>query len=86
FAHIFSSDGYSAGYYSYLWAEVLSQDATEAFMEAPGGMYDQAVAQRLIANVLSVGDTVDQTQAYRAFRGRDADVGAYLRNKGFPVT
>ena len=86
FAHIFASDGYSAGYYSYLWAEVLSQDATEAFEEAPGGMYDDAVAQRLIDHVLSVGDTVDQTEAYRAFRGRDADVGAYLRDKGFPVT
>jgi peptidyl-dipeptidase Dcp len=86
FAHIFASDGYSAGYYSYLWAEVLSQDATEAFEEAPGGMYDDAVAQRLIDHVLSVGDTVDQTEAYRAFRGRDADAGAYLRDKGFPVT
>jgi peptidyl-dipeptidase Dcp len=85
FAHIFASDGYSAGYYSYLWAEVLSQDATEAFEEAPGGMYDDAVAQRLIDHVLSVGDTVDQTEAYRAFRGRDADAGAYLRDKGFPV-
>lgn len=86
FGHIFASDGYSAGYYSYLWAEVLSQDATEAFEEAPGGMYDKAVAGRLIDHVLSVGDTVDQTQAYRAFRGRDPDVGAYLRDKGFPVT
>ncbi|MDZ4319099.1 MAG: M3 family metallopeptidase [Phenylobacterium sp.] len=86
FAHIFASDGYSAGYYSYLWAEVLSQDATEAFEEAPGGMYDKDVAKRLIDHVLSVGDTVDQTEAYRAFRGRDADVGAYLRDKGFPVT
>lgn len=86
FAHIFASDGYSAGYYSYLWAEVLSQDAAEAFREAPGGMYDEGVARRMVDHILSVGDTVDQAQAYRAFRGRDPDVGAYLRDKGFPVT
>lgn len=86
FAHVFASDGYSAGYYSYLWAEVLSQDATEAFEESPGGMYDEGVAKRMVDHILSVGDTVDQAQAYRAFRGRDPDVGAYLRDKGFPVT
>jgi peptidyl-dipeptidase Dcp len=86
FAHVFASDGYSAGYYSYLWAEVLSQDAAEAFREAPGGMYDKDVAKRMVDHILSVGDTVDQAEAYRAFRGRDAEVGAYLRDKGFPVT
>ncbi|MFN3575239.1 MAG: M3 family metallopeptidase [Phenylobacterium sp.] len=86
FAHVFASDGYSAGYYSYLWAEVLSQDAAEAFKESPGGMYDEGVAKRMVDHILSVGDTVDQAEAYRAFRGRDADVGAYLRDKGFPVT
>ncbi|MDO8410434.1 MAG: M3 family metallopeptidase [Phenylobacterium sp.] len=86
FAHVLASDGYSAGYYSYLWAEVLSQDAAEAFREAPGGMYDEGVAKGMVDHILSVGDTVDQAQAYRAFRGRDPDVGAYLRDKGFPVT
>ena len=86
FAHVFASDGYSAGYYSYLWAEVLSQDAAEAFRESPGGMYDEGVARRMVDHILSVGDTVDQAQAYRAFRGRDADVAAYLRDKGFPVS
>ena len=86
FAHVFASDGYSAGYYSYLWAEVLSQDAAEAFREAPGGMYDKDVAKRMVDHILSVGDTVDQAEAYRAFRGRDAAVGAYLRDKGFPVS
>ncbi len=86
FAHIFASDGYSAGYYSYLWSEVLSQDAVEAFKAAPGGMYDKQVAQALIDHVMAVGDTVDPAEGYRAFRGRDPDVGAYLRDKGFPVT
>lgn len=86
FAHVFASDGYSAGYYSYLWAEVLSQDAVEAFEEAPGGLYDKDVAQRLTDHIMAVGDTVDQAETYRAFRGRDPDVGAYLRDKGFPVS
>jgi peptidyl-dipeptidase Dcp len=82
FGHIFQGEGYAAGYYSYLWAEVLDHDAFEAFTEAEGP-YDPAVAQRLLDNILSVGDTVDPAVAYRAFRGRDPDVGAYLRAKGF---
>lgn len=85
FQHIFASDGYSAGYYSYLWAEVLALDAVEAFQEAPGGMYDKAVAKRLHDHVMSVGNTVDPAEGYRAFRGRDPDVKAYLRDKGFPT-
>lgn len=85
FGHIFASDGYSAGYYSYLWSEVLALDAVEAFAEAPGGMYDKSVAKRLHDHVMSVGDTIDPAEGYRAFRGRDPDVGAYLRDKGFPT-
>jgi peptidyl-dipeptidase Dcp len=86
FQHIFASDGYSAGYYSYLWAEVIALDAAEAFEEAPGGYYDKAVAKRLHDNVMAVGNTVDPAVAYRRFRGRDPDVKAYLRDKGFPIT
>lgn len=82
FAHIFSSDGYSAGYYSYLWADTLSADAAEAFVEA-GSFYDKAVAQKLFDNVLRVGNTVDPAEAYRAFRGRDADPAALMRDRGF---
>ncbi|MFN3521551.1 MAG: M3 family metallopeptidase [Phenylobacterium sp.] len=85
FAHIFADDGYSAGYYSYLWSEVLALDAVEAFEESPGGMYDKAVAKRLHDHVMSVGNTVDPAEGYRAFRGRDPDVKAYLRDKGFPT-
>ena len=85
FGHIFSSDGYSAGYYSYLWSEVLALDAVEAFDEAPGGMYDKDVAKRLHDHVMSVGNTIDPAEGYRAFRGRDPDVKAYLRDKGFPT-
>jgi peptidyl-dipeptidase Dcp len=85
FQHVFAGDGYSAGYYSYLWSEVLALDAVEAFREAPGGMYDKAVAQRLHDHVMSVGNKVDPADGYRAFRGRDPDVKAYLRDKGFPT-
>jgi peptidyl-dipeptidase Dcp len=83
FFHVFQSDDYAAGYYSYLWAEVLDHDAFEAFKEAKGP-WDPAVARRLKDDIMSVGDTVDPAEAFRAFRGRDPQVGAYLRAKGFP--
>lgn len=82
FAHIFSGDGYSAGYYDYLWAETLTADAFEAFNEA-GGPYDKAVAKRLYASIMSVGNTVPADEAFRRFRGRDADPAALMRDRGF---
>jgi peptidyl-dipeptidase Dcp len=82
FGHIFSGDGYSAGYYSYLWADTLTADAWEAFTEA-GGPWDEAVAKRLHDHVFSVGNTVDPAEGYRAFRGRDAGIGALMRKRGF---
>ena len=82
FSHVFSSDQYSAGYYSYLWADTLTTDAFEAFTEA-GGPYDKTVAERLNRFVFSVGNTVDPAEAYRNFRGRDPSVGALMRNRGF---
>ena len=85
FQHIFASDGYSAGYYSYLWSEVLAHDAYGAFTEATGP-YDKAVAKRLHDRIMSIGNTVDPAEAYRSFRGRDPDVKAYLIDKGFPTT
>lgn len=84
FAHIFGGDGYSAGYYSYLWADTLTADAWEAFTEA-GGPWDKQVAQRLRDHVFSAGNTVDPAAAYRAFRGRDAGIEALMRKRGFPV-
>jgi peptidyl-dipeptidase Dcp len=84
FLHVFASDSYSAGYYSYLWADVLVADAFEAFREA-GGPYDKAVAARLREHVLSAGNKVDPAEAYRRFRGRDATVDALMRKRGFPV-
>ncbi len=84
FLHLFSSDGYAAGYYSYLWADVITADAFEAFEEA-GGPYDPAVARRLHDHVFSVGNTVDPAEGYRAFRGHDPSVSALMRDRGFPV-
>ena len=83
FLHVFAGDAYSAGYYSYLWADTLSADAYEAFTEA-GGPYDRDVAARLKRFVFSAGNTVDPAMAYRAFRGRDADPRALMRWRGFP--
>ena len=82
FAHIFSSDAYSAGYYSYLWAEVLDHDAFEAFTDA-GGAYDKVVAQRLHDDIMAVGNGVDPGQAYRNFRGADPKIDGLLRARGF---
>ena len=83
FSHIFADDGYSAGYYSYLWADTLSADAWAAFTEA-GGPYDKTVAKRLYDRVFSGGNKVDPAEAYRIFRGRDAGISALMRERGFP--
>lgn len=84
FSHIFSSDSYSAGYYSYLWSDVLTADAFNAFTEA-GGPYDKAVAARLREHVFSVGNTIDPEIGYRAFRGRDPQIEALMKKRGFGV-
>ena len=84
FTHVFSSDGYSAGYYSYLWSVVLAADAFSAFTEA-GGPYDKAMAARLRQNVFTVGNTVDPAAGYRAFRGRNPKIEALMKQRGFPL-
>jgi peptidyl-dipeptidase Dcp len=82
FGHIFSSDSYSAGYYAYLWADALTADAFEAFTEA-GSPYDTAVATRYLNTILSVGNSVPPDEAFRNFRGRDVNVEALMRDRGF---
>jgi peptidyl-dipeptidase Dcp len=82
FLHVFASDGYSAGYYSYLWSDVLTADAAEAFMEA-GGLYDREVAQRLRDHIFAVGNTLDPAAGFRGFRGRDPQIDALMRKRGF---
>ena len=86
FGHIFSSEGYASAYYGYMWAEVLTSDAAEAFAEAPGGFYDEEVGARLVKYLFSVRNAMDPAEAYRMFRGRDAKVEALMRDRGFPVT
>ncbi len=83
FSHLFSSDAYSAGYYSYLWSDALTADAAERFEQADGGYYDEEVAADLMRHVLSVGDTVDPKVAFERFRGRPVETDALLRKKGF---
>jgi len=82
FLHIFSSDSYSAGYYSYLWSDVLTADAFGAFLEGKGP-YDRSVAERLRKYIFSVGNTTDPAEAYRAFRGRDPKIDALMKKRGF---
>ncbi len=82
FSHIFSSDGYAAGYYSYLWADTLVADAWEAFTDS-GDVFDPQLAERLRNFVFTTGNQQEPDVAYRGFRGRDPDVNALLRKRGF---
>jgi peptidyl-dipeptidase Dcp len=86
FGHIFDGEGYSAGYYGYMWADVLTADAAEAFEKAPGGFYDKNLARSLVDNLFAARNSIDPAEAYRRFRGRDAEVEALMRDRGFPVT
>lgn len=81
FGHIFSGDGYSAGYYVYLWADTLSADVWEVFAEK--GPYDPATAKLFHDTIMSVGSSVPADQAFRNFRGRDVDTDALMRARGF---
>jgi peptidyl-dipeptidase Dcp len=81
FTHVFSGDGYAAGYYAYLWSEVLDADGFKAFQEAHDP-FDPATAQRLYKFIYSAGGTRDFATAYRAFRGRDPHIDALLEGRG----
>jgi peptidyl-dipeptidase Dcp len=85
FNHLFTSDAYSAGYYSYLWSEVMDADTREAFAET-GNVFDKPTADKMRRYILSPGNTTDRAEAYRQFRGRDPDVQALLKKRGFPTT
>jgi peptidyl-dipeptidase Dcp len=84
FGHLFSSDAYSAGYYSYLWSETMDADTWAAFEET-GNPFDKATADRFRTTLLETGNETDRAEAYRQFRGRDPDVNALLKRRGFPV-
>jgi peptidyl-dipeptidase Dcp len=85
FNHLFSSDAYSAGYYSYLWSETMDADTWAAFEET-GDVWNKELADKFRKVLLSTGDETDRIEAYRAFRGRDPDVNALLKRRGFPVS
>jgi peptidyl-dipeptidase Dcp len=85
FLHLFASSGYAAGYYVYMWAEVLDADGYNAFLEA-GNPFDPAVAERLQRYVYSAGNTLEPAAAFRAFRGRDPKVEPMLSKRGLAET
>lgn len=84
FNHLFTSDAYSAGYYSYLWSEVMDADTWQAFEES-GNVFDPELARRMRRYILAPGNSTDRAEAYRQFRGRDPQVEALLEVRGFPV-
>jgi peptidyl-dipeptidase Dcp len=85
FSHVFSGEGYATAYYGYMWADVLTADATEAFKEAPGGFYDKELAEKLVTYLFAPRNSIDPAEAYRLFRGRDASIDALMRARGFPI-
>lgn len=85
FGHVFSGEGYSAGYYGYMWADVLTADAAEAFKEAPDGFYDKDMAAKLVKYLFAPRNSIEPAEAYRLFRGRDATIEPLMRDRGFPV-
>lgn len=85
FGHIFSGEGYATGYYGYLWADVLTADASEAFAEAKGGFYDEELADKLVKYLFAPRNAIEPSEAYKSFRGRDAKIDALMRDRGFSV-
>lgn len=85
FGHIFGAEFYAASYYGYLWAEVLTADAAEAFANAPGGFYDKDVAKKLVDHLFSVRNAIPPAEAYQKFRGRKANIKALMRLRNFPI-
>jgi len=81
FAHVFAGDGYSSGYYSYMWSEVMDADAFAAFEEGAGA-FDEEQAKALETHILSRGGSVDPEELYTAFRGRLPGVEALLKGRG----
>ena len=84
FNHLFSSDSYSAGYYSYLWSEVMDADTREAFTQAKD-VFHKPTAEKMRKFILAPGNSTDRSEAYRQFRGRDPDGKALMKKRGFPV-
>jgi peptidyl-dipeptidase Dcp len=84
FNHLFTSDAYSAGYYSYLWSDVMAADTWAAFEET-GNVFDPELAAKMREHVMASGNEYDRAEAFRRFRGRDPQVEALLEQRGFPT-
>lgn len=84
FGHVFSGEGYATAYYGYMWADVLTADAAEAFAQAPDGFYDKELADKLVKYLFAPRNAMDPSEAYQKFRGRDAQIDALMRDRGFP--
>ena len=83
FGHVFSGEGYATAYYGYMWADVLTADAAEAFTDSEGGFYDEDMASKLVKYLFAPRNAIDPAEAYRLFRGRDAKIEALMRDRGF---
>jgi peptidyl-dipeptidase Dcp len=83
FGHVFSGEGYATAYYGYMWADVLTADAAEAFTESESGFYDEDMANKLVKYLFAPRNSIDPAEAYRLFRGRDAQIEALMRDRGF---
>ena len=83
FGHVFSGEGYATAYYGYMWADVLTADAAEAFTDSEGGFYDEDMASKLVKYLFAPRNAIDPAEAYRLFRGRDAQIEALMRDRGF---
>ena len=83
FGHVFSGEGYATAYYGYMWADVLTADAAEAFTDSEGGFYDKNMASKLVKYLFAPRNAIDPAEAYRLFRGRDAKIEALMRDRGF---
>ncbi|WP_291803516.1 M3 family metallopeptidase [Lutibacter sp.] len=86
FGHVFSGEGYATAYYGYMWADVLTADAAEAFRESPDGFYDKELASKMVKTLFAPRNSMDPAEAYRLFRGRDAKIDALMRDRGFPTS
>jgi len=85
FGHVFSGEGYATAYYGYMWADVITADASEAFSETEDGFYNKELSEKMVKYLFAPRNAVDPAEAYRQFRGRDAKVEALMRDRGFPV-
>jgi peptidyl-dipeptidase Dcp len=85
FGHVFSGEGYATAYYGYMWADVLTADAAEAFRDAPNGFYDEELSANLVKYLFAPRNSIDPAEAYQLFRGRDAEIEALMRDRGFPI-